>query len=135
MKRVILILALLIMNAYAGKCYRMSNDELHEMESSFGDAPPFLDGSSVSQKLLSGVRCENAIFLNMRVISESGLMLESGCISYIGNSADFILAGRFHYRAIIDEFGMPIKTMRDMSKNASCEKLYVDFKSKVKNMR
>lgn len=134
MKRVILILALLIMNAYAGNCYRMSNDELHEMESSFGDATPFLDGSSVSQKLLSGVRCENAMFLNMRVISESGLMSESGCISYIGNSADVILAGR-HDRVVYDEFGMPIKHSDKMSKNASCEKLYLDFKSKVKNMR
>ena len=135
MKRVMLIFPLLIMNAYAGNCYRMSNEELREIESSFGNATTFLDGSSVSQKLLSGVRCETAMFLNMRVISESGLMSESGCISYIGNSADVILAGRFHYRAIIDEFDMPIKTMSDMSKNASCEKLYLDFKSKVKNMR
>ncbi len=132
MKRVILMLSLLIMNAYAGNCGRMSNDELREIQSSFADAPPFLDGSTVSLKLLSGVRCENAMFLNMRVMSESGLMSESGCISYNGNSADIILAGLFHYRAIIDEFGMPIKTISDMSKNASCEELYVDFKSKVK---
>jgi hypothetical protein len=132
MKRVILILIALIMNAYAGNCYRMPNDELRKLESSFGDATLFLDGSLVSQKLLSGVRCENAMFLNMRVLSESGLMSESGCISYIGNFADVILTGRFHYRAIIDEFDMPIKTISDMSKNASCEKLYLDFKSKVK---
>ena len=31
-----------------------------------------------------------------------------------------------------DEFGMPIKTIDSISKNASCEELYVDFKSEVK---
>lgn len=134
MKQVILILALLIMNAYAGNCYRMSNDELHEMESSFGDALPFLDGSTVSVKLPSGVQCENAMFLNMRVMSASGLMWESGCISYIGSTVDMILGGH-HYSVIVDEFGMPIKNIDNRSKNASCEKLYVEFKSKVKNMR
>lgn len=54
MKRVMLIFPLLIMNAYAGNCYRMSNDELRELESSNWDS------SSLSVKFPSGVRCDNA---------------------------------------------------------------------------
>ncbi len=121
MKRGILILPLLIMNAYAGNCYRMSNDELRELESSYWD------NSSVSVKFPSGVRCDNAMFLNVSMISRSG------CISEIGNTRDIILNGR-HDRVVFDEFGMPIKNIDNMSKNASCEKLYVEFKSKVKDM-
>ena len=122
MKRVMLIFPLLIMNAYAGNCYRMSNEELREIESSY------LDNSSLSVKFPSGVRCDNAVFLNVSMISRSG------CISRIGNTGDVILNGR-HDRVVYDEFGMPIKNIDNMSKNASCENLYVDFKSKVKNMR
>lgn len=122
MKRVMLILPLLIMNAYAGNCYRMSPDELHEIESSYWD------NSSLLVKFPSGVRCDNARFLNMSTRSKSG------CISDIGNTRDIILDGR-HDRVVFDEFGMPIKTIDNVSKNASCEKLYVDFKSKVNDMR
>lgn len=122
MKQVMLILPLLIMNAYAGNCYRMSNEELREIESSY------LDNSLLSLKFPSGVRCDNAVFLNVSMISMSG------CISRIGNAGDVILNGR-HDRVVYDEFGMPIKNIDNMSKNASCEKLYLDFKSKVKNMR
>ena len=119
MKRVIFILPLLIMNAYAGNCYRMSRDELHEMESSYWD------NSSVLVKFPSGIRCDNAIFLNVRMRSKSG------CISEIGNTRDIILDG-LHDRVFFDEFGMPIKTIDSISKTASCEELYVDFKSEVK---
>lgn len=122
MKRVMLVLTLLIMNAYAGNCYRMANDELRELESSNWDS------SSLSVKFPSGVRCDNAVFLNVSMRSKHG------CISDIGNTRDIILNGR-HDRVVYDEFGMPIKNIDNMSKNASCEKLYLDFKSKVKNMR
>lgn len=122
MKRVMLILPLLIMNAYAWNCHRMSNDELRELESSNWD------NSSLLVKFPSGVRCDNAVFLNVSVRSKHG------CISDIGNTRDFILDGR-HDRVVYDEFGMPIKNIDNMSKNASCEKLYLDFKSKVKDMR
>ena len=121
MKRVVFILPLLIMNAYAGNCHRMSNDELRELESSNWD------NSELSVKIPSGVRCDNAVFLNVSMISRSG------CISEIGNTRDVILNGR-HDRVVFDDFGMPIKTIDNMSKNASCEKLYVEFKSKVKDM-
>ena len=121
MKRVVFILPLLIMNAYAGNCHRMSNDELRELESSHWD------NSELSVKIPSGVRCDNAVFLNVSMISRSG------CISEIGNTRDIILNGR-HDRVVFDDFGMPIKTIDNMSKNASCEKLYVEFKSKVKDM-
>ena len=121
MKRVVFILPLLIMNAYAGNCHRMSNDELRELESSNWD------NSELSVKIPSGVRCDNAVFLNVSMISRSG------CISEIGNTRDVILNGR-HDRVVFDGFGMPIQTIDNMSKNASCEKLYVEFKSKVKDM-
>ena len=117
MKQVMLILPLLIMNAYAGNCHRMSNDELRELESCWA-----------SVKVYSGVRCDDDAFINVSVRSKHG------CISDIGNTRDFILDGR-HDRVVYDEFGMPIKNIDNMSKNASCEKLYLDFKSKVKNMR
>lgn len=122
MKRVILILPLLIMNAYAGNCYRMSPDELHKIESSYWDK------SSLLVKFHSGVRCDSDRFLAMSTKSKSG------CISDIGNTRDIILDGR-HDRVVFDEFGMPIKTIDNVSKNASCEKLYVDFKSNVNDMR
>lgn len=122
MKRVILILTLFIMNAYAGNCYRMSPDELHEIESSYWD------NSSLLVKVPSGVRCDSAVFFKIRMKSKSG------CISDVGNTRDIILDGR-HDRVVVDEFGMPIKTIEKVSKNASCEKLYVDFKSKVNDMR
>jgi len=121
MKRGILILPLLIVNAYAGNCYRMSHDELHEIESSYWD------NSSLSVKFPSGVRCDNAVFLNVSMISRSG------CISEIGNTRDIILNGR-HDRVVFDEFGMPIENIDNMGKNASCEKLYLEFKAKVKDM-
>lgn len=121
MKRVMLILTLLIMNAYAGNCYRMSNDELREIESSYWD------NASLLVKFPSGVRCDNARFLNVSMRSKSG------CISDIGYTRDIILDGR-HDRVVFDEFGMPIKEYDNWSKNASCEKLYVDFKSRVKDM-
>lgn len=113
MKRVMLIFPLLIMNAYAGNCYRMSNEELREIESYWA-----------SVKVHSGVRCDNDVFINVSVRSKYG------CISEIGNTRDFILNGR-HDRVVYDEFGMPIKNIDNMSKNASCEKLYLDFKSKT----
>lgn len=109
------------MNAYAGNCYRMPHDELHKLESSYWE------NSSLLVKFPSGVRCDNAVFLNVSMISRSG------CISEIGNTRDIILNGR-HDRVVFDDFGMPIKTIDNMSKNASCEKLYVEFKSKVKKM-
>lgn len=121
MKRGILILPLLIMNAYAGNCHSMSNDELRKLESSNWD------NSKLSVKFPSGVRCDNAVFLNVSMSSKSG------CTADIGHTRDFILNGR-HSRVVFDEFGMPIKTIDNMSKNASCEKLYLEFKSKVKDM-
>lgn len=125
MKRVILILTLLIMNAYAGNCYRMSNDELREIEASF------LDMETVSIKFHSGVRCDNAIFLQLSMSSGSFRRLKAGCMYEIGDTRDIVLDGR-HDRFIYDEFGMPIKNIDNMSKNTSCEDLYLDFKSKVK---
>ena len=122
MKRAIFILPLLIMNAYAGNCHRMSNDELRELESSNWD------NSELSVKIPSGVRCDNAVFLNLSMRSKSG------CSADIGNTRDFILNGH-RSRVVFDEFGMPIKTIDNMSKSASCEKLYLEFKEKVKDMR
>ena len=122
MKRVILILTVLIMNAYAGNCYLMSNDELREIESSYWD------NLQVSVKFPSGVLCNHARFLNVRTFSGDG------CISENEAARDIILGGR-HIRVVFDEFGMPLKTIDVVSENASCEKLYVEFKSKVKDMR
>jgi len=119
MKRVILILTVLIMNAYAGNCHRMSDDELREIESQTWN------NYSKSVKVHSGVRCDNARFINVSIMSRSG------CMSDIGDTRDIILNGR-HDRVVFDEFEMPIKNIDNMSKNASCEKLYLDFKSKVK---
>ena len=121
MKRVILILTVLIMNAYAGNCHRMSNDELREIEFQTWN------NYSKSVKGHSGVRCDNARFINVSIMSRSG------CMSDIGDTRDIILNGR-HDRVVYDEFGMEIKK-DTMSKNASCEALYLDFKSKVNDMR
>ena len=122
MKRVILILTVLIMNAYAGNCHRMSDDELREIEFQTWN------NYSKSVKVHSGVRCDNARFINVSIMSRSG------CMSDIGDTRDIILNGR-HDRVVFDEFEMPIKNIDNMSKNASCEKLYLDFKSKVNDMR
>ena len=116
MKRVILILTVLIMNAYAENCYRMSNEELRFIESWL-----FQD-----RKLHSGVQCDNARFLVL-------LGSFDGCISEIGNTRDMVVNGH-HLRTVYDEFGMPIKEIDNVLKNASCVKLYLDFKSKVKDM-
>lgn len=125
MKRVILILTLLIMNAYAGNCYRMSDEELRKIEqSSWGNLP-------VLVKLTTAIRCDNAIFLHMSMSTGSFRSLRFGCMSEIGNTRDIILDG-IHSIVVFDEFGMPIRTIDNVSKNASCEKLYVDFKFKVK---
>ena len=125
MKRGILILPLLIMNAYAGNCYRMSNEELREIESSY------LDNSSLSVKFPSGVRCDNAVFLNVSMSSGVFRTLMVGCMYETKYTRDIVLDGR-QSRVVFDEFGMPIKNIDNVSKNASCEKLYLDFKSKVK---
>ena len=69
MKQVILILTLLIMNAYAGNCYLMSNDELREIESSYWD------NWQVSVKFPSGVLCNHARFLNVRTFSGMAVYL------------------------------------------------------------
>lgn len=124
MKRGILILSLLIMNAYAGNCYRMSNEELREIES-------YLDNSSLSVKFPSGVRCDNAVFLNVSMSSGVFRTLMVGCMYETKYTRDIVLDGR-QSRVVFDEFGMPIKEIDNVSKNASCEKLYLDFKSKVK---
>lgn len=132
MKRVILILTLLIMNAYAGNCYRMSNEELREIESSTWNNAP------ASMKIHSGVRCDNAIFLKLSMSFGSFRSLRFCCmydiVSDIGSTRDIVLDG-IHSRVVFDEFGMPIKDIDNVSKNASCEKLYLEFKSKVKDMR
>lgn len=125
MKRGILILPLLIMNAYAGNCYRMSNEELREIESSY------LDNSSLSVKFPSGVRCDNAVFLNVSMSSGVFRTLMVGCMYETKYTRDIVLDGR-QSRVVFDEFGMPIKNIDNVSKNASCEKLYLDFKSKFK---
>ena len=132
MKRAMLILTLLIINAYAGKCYRMSDEELRVIEqATWGNAP-------VSIKIHSGVRCDNAMFLKLSMSSGSVRSLMFGCmydiVSDIGGTRDIVLDG-IHRRVVFDEFGMKIKDIDYVSKNASCEKLYLEFKAKVKSMR
>lgn len=119
MKRAILILTLLIMNAYAENCHRMSDDELRELESRIWK------NYSELWNVNSGVRCDDARFIKVHRHEYDG------CISDVGDTRDIILNGR-HDIVIFDEFGMPAKNIDNVSKNASCEKLYIEFKSKVK---
>lgn len=119
MKRAMLILTVLIMNAYAGNCYRMSDDELRKLESRIWK------NYSELWNVNSGVQCDNAQFIRIHHYNYDG------CISDIGDTRDIILNGR-HDIVIFDEFGMPVKNFDNVTKNASCEKLYREFKSKVK---
>ena len=114
MKRGILILPLLIMNAYAGNCYRMSNEELREIESSY------LDNSSLSVKFPSGVRCDNAVFLNVSMSSGGFRTLMVGWVDLLSygtlqkldgkgwRSENLLsLAGVYKPRAKIEESSLP----------------------------
>lgn len=123
MRTLLILVPLIASAAFAGKCHRMTNEELSSIQE--------YNWKSTHQMLLvqSGVLCDGAIFYNFTV---KGF---HGCYSEIGDRATRILEGRtFSGRKemTFDEFGLPEKTTTIERNRKTCEELYAEFKRKAR---